>query len=237
MLVQMFQSFLAHGLGGVCCFAVRTPWDQSFTDVFEHRPSSSTDRDAAPHYTAAVRRTFPRTRRIAGCPPTGIALDGGIGVTIHAGEEASPSTIAEALDAGAQRIGVAYSLRDDIAPGTDGNVTLGPVAGRLLEEQTPVEMCPTSDGALHGIRAAHHHFEQLYPAGLNLSLNTDNRLVSGSTMTGEFELAVRYLGLDDGDLRQVTHRAIDAAFCDDATKSALRSRVDAAYVGEVESNI
>jgi adenosine deaminase len=157
------------------------------------------------------------------------ALDGGIGVTIHAAEEAGPTSIIEALDAGAQRIGVAYTLRDDITKQPDGTLLLGPIAQRLLDEQTPVELCPTSDGVLHGIQPAHHHFEQLYPAGLNVSLNTDNRLVSGSSMTGEFELAVRFLGLDVVDLRCVTLRAIDAAFCDDETKQAMRRRIDSAY--------
>jgi adenosine deaminase len=157
------------------------------------------------------------------------ALDGGIGVTIHAGEEAEPASILEALDAGAQRIGVAYTLRDDITQQPDGTVLLGPVAQRLLDEQTPVELCPTSDGVLHGIQPAHHHFEQLYPAGLNVSLNTDNRLISGSSMTGEFELAFRFLELDIDDLRTVTLRAVDAAFCDDATKARLRRAVDAGF--------
>jgi adenosine deaminase len=163
------------------------------------------------------------------------ALDGGIGVTIHAGEEAGPSSIVEALNAGAQRIGVAYTLRDDITEQPDGTVLFGPVVQRLLDEQTPIELCPTSDGVLHGIQSAHHHFEQLYPAGLNVSLNTDNRLISGSSMTGEFELAVRFFELDVDDLRLITLRAIDAAFCDDETKQALRQQVDSAYVADPES--
>jgi adenosine deaminase len=162
-------------------------------------------------------------------PAIRTALDGGIGVTIHAGEEAGPTSIVEALDAGAQRIGVAYTLRDDITQQPDGTVILGPVAQRLLDEQTPVELCPTSDGALHDIRPAHHHFEQLYPAGLNVSLNTDNRLISGSSMTGEFDLALRFLDLNIDDLRTVTLRAIDAAFCDDATKASLRRAVGAGF--------
>ncbi len=163
------------------------------------------------------------------------ALDGDIGVTIHAGEEAGPSSIVDALDAGAQRIGVAYTLRDDITKQADGTALLGPVAQRLLDEQTPVELCPTSDAVLHSNQSAHHHFEQLYPAGLNVSLNTDNRLISGSSMTGEFELAVRFLELDVDDLQHVTLRAIDAAFCDDETKQALRQQVDSAYVTDPES--
>ena len=163
------------------------------------------------------------------------ALDGGIGVTIHAGEEAGPSSILEALDAGAQRIGVAYTLGDDITHQPDGTVALGPVAQRLLDEQTPVELCPTSDGALHGIQPAHHHFEQLYPAGLDVSLNTDNRLISGSSMTGEFELASRFLGLEIDDLQRVALRAIDAAFCDEATKESLRRRTKTGFAAPTDS--
>lgn len=162
------------------------------------------------------------------------ALESGIGVTIHAGEEARPASILEALDAGAQRIGVAYTLRDDITAQPDGNVVLGPIAQRLLDEQTPIELCPTSDGVLHGIQPAHHHFELLYPAGLNVSLNTDNRLISGSSMTGEFQLAVRFLELEVGDLRRVTLRSIEAAFCDDVTKEVLRQRIDAGYATAAE---
>ncbi len=158
-------------------------------------------------------------------PAIRTALDGGVGVTIHAGEEAGPSSIMEALDAGAQRIGVAYTLRDDITQQPDGSVVLGTVAQRLLDEQIPIELCPTADGVLHEIQPAHHHFEQLHPAGLNVSLNTDNRLISGSTMTGEFELALRFFDLNIDDLRTVTLRAIDAAFCDNATKEGLRRAV------------
>jgi adenosine deaminase len=163
------------------------------------------------------------------------ALDGGIGVTIHAGEDAGPNSIIEALDAGAQRIGVAYTLRDDVTQQPDGTVILGSIAQRLFDEQTPVELCPTSDAELHEIQPAHHHFEQLYPAGLNVSLNTDNRLIGGTTMTGEFELALRFLGLELDDLRKITQRSIDAAFCDEATKAALIQKVEAAYATTSES--
>ena len=168
-------------------------------------------------------------------PAIRTALDGGIGVTIHAGEEEGPGGIAEALDVGAQRIGVAYTLRDDVTQQADGTVVLGHVAQRLFDEQTPVELCPTSDGLLHGMQPARHHFEQLYPAGLNVSLNTDNRLISGSSMTGEFELALRFLGLDVADLRQVTVRAIEAAFCDQTTKQSLLSTVTDAYESAPEA--
>jgi len=158
-----------------------------------------------------------------------VAIDGGIGVTIHAGEEAGPMSIVEALDAGAQRIGVAYTLRDDLTMQEDGTTRLGPIAQRLLDEQIPVELCPTSDAVLHGFQPAQHHFEQLYPAGLNVSLNTDNRLISGSTMTGEYELALRFLSLNVDDLGHMTNRAIEAAFCDAATKDALRVLADHSY--------
>jgi adenosine deaminase len=157
------------------------------------------------------------------------ALEGGIGVTIHAGEEAGPNSIVEALDAGAQRIGVAYTLRDDVTQRPDGSVVLGSIAQRLLDERTHIELCPTSDGVLHGIQPAHHHFEQLYPAGLNVSLNTDNRLISGSSMTGEFELALRFLDLDIDDLLKITLRAIDAAFCDETTKESLRHLTETGF--------
>jgi adenosine deaminase len=75
----------------------------------------------------------------------------------------------------------------------------------------------------------------LYPAGLNVSLNTDNRLIGGTTMTGEFELALRFLGLELDDLRKITQRSIDAAFCDEATKAALIQKVEAAYATTSES--
>ena len=54
-------------------------------------------------------------------------------------------------------------------------------------------------------------------------------------MTGEFELAVRFLELEVDDLRHVTLRAIDAAFCDDETKQGLRRQVDSAYATDPES--
>ena len=77
--------------------------------------------------------------------------------------------------------------------------------------------------------AASHPARSLLKAGFIVTLNTDNRLMSNTSMSEEFRLAAAEIGFSIDDLRQVTDHAVQAAFCDEATRDSVAERVAAGY--------
>ena len=143
-----------------------------------HRRSASTGRVWSASTSPAPRRGFPRPRtraRSRGCAMPGSAL------TLHAGEADVAERVVEASDLGATRIGHGVRLADAI--GVPGRAHLvDTVRARGLH----LEVCPTSNvhtGAAASI--ATHPIRALWDAGVSLSYHTDNRLISGVTMSDE----------------------------------------------------
>jgi adenosine deaminase len=144
-----------------------------------------------------------------------IARAGGLGITIHAGEAYGPASIREAVEiCGADRIGHGVHIVDDIEVATDdGEPTLGPVAREVLERQIPLELCPTSNvhsGAASSIAA--HPIGMLADLGFAVTVNTDNRLMSGISLSDELAGLVEAFGWGDAMLSELTERAAGAAF-------------------------
>ncbi|MEU8851449.1 adenosine deaminase [Streptomyces sp. NPDC048564] len=138
--------------------------------------------------------------------------------TIHAGEADGLSSIHQALQVcGAQRIGHGVRITDDIVDGK-----LGRLAGWVRDRRVALEMCPTSNlqtGAATSI--AEHPITALKDLGFRVTLNTDNRLVSGTTMTREMSLLVEQAGWTVEDLRTVTVNALKSAFIPFDERKAL----------------
>ena len=157
-----------------------------------------------------------------------LARSHGLRLTIHAGEADGPSSIESALsECGAERIGHGVRIADEVDPSTG---SLGPIARRVRDDRVPLEVCPTSNLHTLGIVAEDHPLGLLHRAGFNLTLNTDNRLMSAVTLTDEFAFAVEHHGFTIGDLHGATRNAVNAAFVDGETKRRLADLVDAAYV-------
>ncbi|MER6624085.1 adenosine deaminase [Streptomyces sp. NPDC000931] len=138
--------------------------------------------------------------------------------TIHAGEAHGLPSIHQALQVcGAQRIGHGVRITEDIVEGK-----LGRLAGWVRDRRIPLEMCPTSNlqtGAAASI--AEHPITALKDLGFRVTLNTDNRLVSGTTMTREMSLLVEQAGWTVEDLRTVTVNAVKSAFLPFDERNAL----------------
>ncbi|MFJ9752035.1 adenosine deaminase [Streptomyces chartreusis] len=138
--------------------------------------------------------------------------------TIHAGEADGLSSIHQALQiCGAQRIGHGVRITDDIVDGK-----LGRLASWVRDRRVALEMCPTSNlqtGAATSI--AEHPITALKDLGFRVTLNTDNRLVSGTTMTREMSLLVDEAGWTVEDLRTVTLNALKSAFIPFDERNAL----------------
>ncbi len=144
------------------------------------------------------------------------AAQHGLACTCHAGEGDGAASIREALHVcGAQRIGHGTRLQEDPA---------------LLEEvvarRIPLEMCLTSNLHTHTVAAiAEHPFRGYLERGVQVSLNTDGRLMDGISLTDEYFLAHSTLGLTREQLARVVLNACESAFLPDYEKVALVSRV------------
>jgi adenosine deaminase len=106
-------------------------------------------------------------------------------ITIHAGESFGLPSIWEALQfCGAERLGHGVRIVDDIHVRDDGSVELGRLAAFVRDRRVPLEMCPSSNvhtGAAASI--ADHPFDLLRRLRYRVTVNTDNRLMSGVTLS------------------------------------------------------
>ncbi|WP_448626950.1 adenosine deaminase [Geodermatophilus sp. URMC 64] len=157
--------------------------------------------------------------------PSAIALLDRAGAhrTIHAGEAAGVESIRAALDgARAERLGHGVRIADEV--GEDGS--LGPVARRVRDEQVPLEVAPSSN-VQTGVcgTLAEHPVDRLRRLGFAVTLNTDNRLMSGVSVTSELTDVATTFGWTWDDVQTVTERALAAAFADDAEKARLLADV------------
>jgi adenosine deaminase len=159
-----------------------------------------------------------------------LAAAGGLHLTIHAGEGDGVASIASALSEGAERIGHGARLIEDTTL-VDGEIeALGDVATQVYDTGMALEICPTSNlhTGMYG-DAGSHPVGALHRAGFAVTINTDNRLMSGITPTDEFALVVEHHDFVEQDLEIVTRRALDAAFCDDETRAIAEAKVSAGY--------
>jgi adenosine deaminase len=134
--------------------------------------------------------------------------------TIHAGEAFGLPSIHEAIAfCGADRLGHGVRIVDDIDILADGKVRLGQQASILRDKRIPLELCPSSNvqtGAVKSI--ADHPFDLLARARFRVTVNTDNRLMSDTTMSLEMHRLVEAFGYGWSDLERFTINAMKSAF-------------------------
>jgi adenosine deaminase len=147
-------------------------------------------------------------------------------ITIHAGEAFGKESIWQAIQwCGAHRIGHATRLIEDIAVDKRDPtkiVKMGYLAQYILDKRIPLEICLTSNvdtGAVESIET--HPFGIYKRYNFRVTLNTDDRLMSDTTMTKEFALAHRVFKLDLDDLEKITINAMKSAFIPYNTRTQL----------------
>ena len=135
-------------------------------------------------------------------------------ITIHAGEAFGLPSIWEALQyCGAERLGHGVRIVDDIAVRDDGSVELGRLATFVRDRRVPLEMCPTSNvhtGAAASIEE--HPFDLLRRLRFRVTVNTDNRLMSDTSLSGEFLALDRAFGIGLGEMEWLTINAMKSVF-------------------------
>jgi adenosine deaminase len=135
-------------------------------------------------------------------------------ITIHAGEAFGKESIWQAIQwCGAHRIGHATRLIEDMRIKEGEVLSMGTLAQYVLDKRIPLEICLTSNlhtGAVHSI--GEHPFGILYRYKFRVSLNTDDRLMSGITLTDEYHTAAANFGLGIDDMEKLTINAMKSAF-------------------------
>jgi len=134
--------------------------------------------------------------------------------TIHAGEAYGPPSIWEAIQyCGAERLGHGVRIVDDIEVGDEGQIELGRLASYVRDRRIPLEVCPTSNvhtGAAASI--AEHPIGLLTDLSFRITMNTDNRLMSSTTLSHEFAVCAEAFDWDWQKVRWMTVNAMKSAF-------------------------
>ena len=135
-------------------------------------------------------------------------------ITIHAGEAFGKESIWQAIQwCGAHRIGHATRLIEDMKIKDGEVVSMGTLAQYVLDKRLPLEICLTSNvdtGAVKSLKE--HPFGIYFRYRFRVALNTDDRLMSGITLTDEFRTAAEVFDLKLDDLEKLTINAMKSAF-------------------------
>jgi adenosine deaminase len=135
-------------------------------------------------------------------------------ITIHAGEAFGLPSIWEAVQlCGAERLGHGVRIVDDITVDADGRASLGRLASFIRDRRVPLEMCPTSNvntGVCASI--AEHPIGLLARLRFRVTVNTDNRLMSGVTLSSEMAALVDAFGYGWDELEWMTLNAMKSSF-------------------------
>jgi adenosine deaminase len=135
-------------------------------------------------------------------------------ITVHAGEGYGKESIWQAIQyCGAHRIGHGTRLIDDVAVVDGKPVKLGALAQYVLDKRIPLEICLLSNvhtGATANLEE--HPFKIFFQEKFRVTLNTDNRLMSNTTMAQEFAAAAETFGLSLGDFEKITINSMKSAF-------------------------
>ena len=144
------------------------------------------------------------------------ARNGGLRVTVHAGEWGGPGNVREAIEVfQADRIGHGVRVMEDRT-----------VAALARERQTVFEVCVTSNfqsGVVPALKA--HPIQRMLAAGLNVTVNTDDPSISQITLSDEYRVAAEVFGLSRAALAGVILAAARASFLNEAEKTDLLRRL------------
>lgn len=141
-----------------------------------------------------------------------LILNNNINCTAHAGESYGPASIHQALHyCGAHRIGHGVHLRED-----------GSLLNYVNDHRIPIECCITSNVQTHTVPDfASHPIRFYYDLGLRVTVNTDNRLISDTTLTRELQICVDHLGFDSEGIRDLIIDGFKSSFMPYSERRAI----------------
>lgn len=136
----------------------------------------------------------------------------GLRRTVHAGESSGPEGVRDAVELlGADRIDHGVRAIEDAE-----------VVKLLVDRQIALGICPTSNLKLGVYPTIEHHpIDRLRRAGVAVSINTDDPVLLGASLVGEYALCRQAFGWSDDDVRAIARTSIDASFADASVKAGL----------------
>ncbi len=141
----------------------------------------------------------------------------GMPFTIHAGECGDPKNIIDSVAVGAARVGHGIAMR--------GHKDL---IRSMADKKIGVEMCPISNLQTKAVETMEDYpIREFLDAGVLVTVNTDNRTVSNTTLVKELEFIQKQYGVRDEEVLLLMKNAVDAAFADDAVKERLYRKLTA----------
>lgn len=148
-----------------------------------------------------------------------LILNNNVNCTAHAGEAHGPASIAQALHyCGAHRIGHGVRLRED-----------GDLLNYVNDHRIPLECCPSSNVQTRAVESFRDHPLKFYlDLGIRVTINTDNRLITDTTVTREFMLMQRTFDLSFDDVRTLVINGFKSAFIPFHQKAELLRQVNRA---------
>lgn len=143
----------------------------------------------------------------------------GVPFTIHAGEADCADSVRSALEMGACRIGHGVRSIEDAS-----------LVELLVEKQTALELCPTSNIQTTVFAdISEYPIREFLRAGVAVTVNSDNRSVSATTAREEMRLLKETFYLSDGEVKELLHSSLRAAFASDEVKNRLHKIVDESF--------
>ena len=140
----------------------------------------------------------------------------GFPITIHAGECKCANNVHDSILLGAKRVGHGIAIMNDQK-----------ILREVKEKRIGLEMCPSSNLQTKALEDMKHYpIKKFIEEGLCVTLNTDNRMVTGTTLSKEYELMVKHFDLSSKDLIQITQNAVNCAFTDEKSKEGLHKIIE-----------
>lgn len=147
-----------------------------------------------------------------------LIVNNNINTTVHAGEAYGPESIHQALHwVNGNRIGHGTRLRES-----------GDLLNYVNDHRIPLEMCITSNVQTKAVDSLEHHPIRFYfDYGLRVTINTDNRLISDTTLTDEYMIAIREFDFSPRDVAVLILNGFKSAFLNHSAKVTMIERVKA----------
>lgn len=131
--------------------------------------------------------------------------------TLHAGECGSVQNILDSIEAGAARIGHGIAMRG-----------YREVQEMCRKKQIGIEMCPISNLQTKAVRSrSEYPMREFLDSGLCVTVNTDNRTVSNTTVARELDFIQKNYGIREEEIYQMLQNAIQVSFADDSVKDRV----------------
>ena len=144
------------------------------------------------------------------------AREAGLRLTCHAGEWGGATMVAETLrDLKVERLGHGFGAIEDPA-----------LVERIVEDGVVLEVCPGSNVFLKAVESWQAHpLPRLMEKGVKCTVSTDDPPFFHTTMTNEYEMLARVFDFGDAEFALLERTALEAAFCDDATRERIGKRL------------